>query len=101
MTLPKQKEVELSHFYDEEFISDLKEQTNRNTFTLSAVSEDIVDIKNTQSIQSRDHVDTKLLLHQCVNDIAWLKKIFWGLLVFSGGTFVSTFVKMFLSILQK
>lgn len=104
MNLPKKE----SHYFDEDFLKNLKKQSDASTGQLISitgqlvsVNKEISDIKDFQKGHTEDLNDAKLLLHQCVNDIAWLKKIFWALLVLSGGTFISTFAKVAISMMQK
>ncbi len=98
---PHKHSFKEDHNFSEFTIADLKQQTESNTYHLSTVSKEISDIKDFQKKALKDSFDTQLILNKCSNDIVWLKKIFWGLLVFSGGTFATTLSKLILGVLQK
>jgi len=104
MQSPKKESL----YFDEDFLKNLKNQSDANngqlisiTGQLVSVNKEISDVRDVQKTHTEDLNESKLLLHQCVNDITWLKKIFWALLVLSGGTFISTFAKVAISMMQK
>lgn len=98
---PHKHQYKEDYNFSEFSLVDLKQQTESNTYHLSTISKEVSNIKDIQKEAQKDHNETKILLNKCSNDIVWLKKIFWGLLVFSAGTFITTLSKLILFIVEK